>query len=252
MNYQERTYRSLVNQDYLSCFKVIVKETDILVHVDKKIDLTKIQEITKKLVLKYRNYIELYIKKYPEFATTLVPWRVSDYEIEPKIITDMIRAGIKAKVGPMASVAGAISEHVGRELLKYSKEIIIENGGDIFIAKNLPIKIGIFAGNSPFSLKIALNIDPKGEPISVCTSSGTVGHSLSFGKADAVCVVSKSSCSLADAYATAICNKIKSLKDIEPTLEFAKNLKNLDGILIIIKDKLGVWGDVELVPVNFN
>ena len=100
----------------------------------------------------------------------------------------------------MAAVAGAIAEHVGGDLLSYTEEVIIENGGDVFIKTHGPVTVGVFAGNSPLSLRIGLRLNSMEAPLSVCTSSGTVGHSLSFGKADAVSVIARS-CALADAAA---------------------------------------------------
>jgi len=149
----------------------------------------------------------------------------------------------------MASVAGVIAEYVGRRLLPYSDEVIIENGGDIFVKKNSAVTVAVFAGKSPLSLKIGLRIDPCGLPIALCTSSGTVGHSLSFGKADAVCVISRS-CALADAAATSVGNQVKSKHDIENALEFGKSIPGVTGLLIIIGDKLGAWGDLEIVPIQ--
>ena len=114
----------------------------------------------------------------------------------------MIEAGQKAGVGPMAAVAGAIAECVGRELLAFSPEIIIENGGDIYLKCLKKRVVGIFAGKSPLTGKIGLEIDAKDTPLGVCTSSGTVSHSLSFGKADAAVAIAPSA-TLADAAATA-------------------------------------------------
>ena len=110
----------------------------------------------------------------------------------------MIFAAQAAGVGPMAAVAGALAEQVGQRLLKSTSEVIIENGGDIFIGARQILTVGVYAGGSPLSLKLGLRIDPAKGIRGICTSSGTVGHSLSFGKADAVCVLSDS-CALADA-----------------------------------------------------
>ncbi len=163
----------------------------------------------------------------------------------------MQEASLKAGVGPFASVAGAMAEFVGREILKYSKEVIVENGGDIFLKTSRKRRIGIFAGKSKFSNRLALEILPDETPLGVCTSSGTIGHSLSFGKADAVVVVSKS-CSLADASATAIGNLIKKKKDILRGIEKAKGIEDLKGVVIIKDDKLGVWGNIKLTPLEIS
>ena len=112
-----------------------------------------------------------------------------------------------------------------------------------------PVTVGIFAGKSPLSLKIGLNVHSEAHPIAVCTSSGTVGPSLSFGRADAVSVVS-SSCSLADAAATAIGNRVQSRADIQKGIEFGKTIRGVDGVVIILGDRIGAWGEVKLIPLR--
>jgi len=239
--YQERTYRNFVGIDSLVSFNVVVQETDLLIHASRALE-----NIARDLVLKERGFIENYIGIYPEFRKTLVPWHID--KPAPVIVGEMICAGKKAGVGPMAAVAGAVAEQVGKALLSYSDEVVVENGGDIFIKTGKPLKIGIFAADSPLSLKTGLLIDSSKKPAAVCTSSGTVGHSLSFGKADAVCIVSDS-CSLADAAATSVGNRVRAKKDIGKAIEFGKSIEGVTGIVIIIGDAAGFWGDIEVVSL---
>ncbi len=236
------TYRNNVEREGLVSFKVTVKETDLLIHA--KTDLSK-EAID--IVLKYRKYIEAYIEKFPEFATTLVPWVEKNPTHE--IIREMSDAGNKAGVGPMATIAGAIAEYTGKELSLLSDEVIIENGGDTYINVKDSIVIGIYAGDSPLSMKIGLKFDHLGKPFSVCTSSGTIGHSLSFGNTDAVCVVSDSAL-IADAAATSIGNHAKSENDINNAVNFGKNIPGVNGIAIISGEKLGMWGQIKIVKLK--
>ncbi|GAI31340.1 unnamed protein product [marine sediment metagenome] len=148
-------------------------------------------------------------------------------------------------IGPMASVAGAIAEFVGSQLLDSSPEIIVENGGDIYLKSFGERLIGIYAGKSPLTGKIGLEINGQDTPMGICTSSGTVGHSLSRGKADAVIVLSKSA-ALADAAATAIGNLIIQPDDIPSGIEFAQGIDGLKGVIIIQGDKMGLWGEVKI------
>jgi ApbE superfamily uncharacterized protein (UPF0280 family) len=236
--YEKRTYRNLVKTDDLIKFEVIVKETDLLVRSEK--DLSR---ETRESVLKYRHQLETYIAMNPEFQKSLIPLR--DDPGVPEIIQEMIRTSQLAQVGPMAAVAGAMAESVSKDLLKFSKEVIVENGGDIYLATSKERTIGIYAGDSPLSLKIGIVITPEESPIGVCTSSGTVGHSLSFGKADAVCILSKSG-ALADAAATAVGNIIQGENDIESGLERGKEIEGVLGTLIIVGEKMGAWGEIKL------
>lgn len=239
---EPRTYRARIDSGRLKAFEVTVKETDL--HVQARSDLSA---LTRELVLEQRGYIEAYIRRYPEFASTLNPWRRTGPA--PTIVRDMIAAGTAAGVGPMAAVAGAVSEHVGRGLLVHSDEVIIENGGDIFLQTGEAATVAIWAGDSPLSLRIGIRTGGRNDPFAVCTSSGTVGHSLSFGRADAVCVMSRS-CALADAAATAVGNRVHSKQDIPMGIEFAKGISGVLGAVIVVAEKMGAWGDVEVVVID--
>ncbi len=239
--YEERTYRNLVKTDDLVKFEVIVKETDLLVRAER--DLSK---ETRESVLKYRHQLETYIGMSPQFKQSLVP--LADDPYAPEIVQEMIRTSQLARVGPMAAVAGAMAEMVSRDLLKLSKEVIVENGGDIYLATFKERTVGIYAGNSALSLKIGIVISPEESPLGVCTSSGTVGPSLSFGKANAVCLLSKSA-ALADAAATAVGNVVKEKKDIELGLERGREIEGVLGTLIIVEEKMGIWGNIKLTQL---
>jgi ApbE superfamily uncharacterized protein (UPF0280 family) len=240
--HQERTYRNLVDTEKLTSFQVVVKETDLLVHAETKLVLE-----ARELVLEQRGYVEAYIKSYPDFMTALDPWRLEGPA--PIIISDMIKAGAGAGVGPMAAIAGAVAESVGRGLLTFTGQVIVENGGDVFIKTNRPVTVGIFAGASPLSMQLGIQLDGEKKPAGVCTSSGTLGHSLSLGKADAVCVVADS-CALADAAATAIGNLIQSPADINNAIAAGQRIAEITGIVIIAGEKVGAWGDLEMVRLN--
>jgi ApbE superfamily uncharacterized protein (UPF0280 family) len=240
--YQPRTYRHWVEGKDLVPFSVTVKETDLYIRAT-----SNLQRKAQRLVLKYRKQLERYIEQNPDFLTSLKPLPTS--KNASRIVLDMIEAGRQANVGPMAAVAGAVAEYVGRELLEFSPEIIVENGGDIFLKINRKRIVGIYAGESPLTGKLGLEINPQDTPLGVCTSSGTVGHSLSFGKADAV-VVAAGSATLADAAATAICNKVSKPDDINGAIELGRNIVGLKGIVIIIGSSIGAWGDVKLCETN--
>jgi ApbE superfamily uncharacterized protein (UPF0280 family) len=240
--YQARTYRNLIYTPNLFSYNVVVKETDLLVYSEKKLERE-----TRELVLEQRGYLEAFIRTHPGFAAALTPWQLE--RPAPNIISHMIAAGNKSGVGPMAAVAGAIAEQVGFGLLELTDQVIVENGGDIFIRAKTPLTVGIYAGKSPLSLKIGIRINCGQEPVAVCTSSATVGHSLSFGKADAVCVVADS-CSIADAAATSIGNLIQSPADIQSAVSRGKKIKEIRGLAIIIDQKIGLWGDIEVVPLK--
>jgi len=240
--YEPRTYRHWIKAKDLVSFNVAVKETDLYICA-----ATNLRRKAYKLVLKYRETLERYIERHPAFLTSLKPIPVD--ENAPHIVREMSDATAKVGVGPMASVAGAIAEFVGNELLAFSPEIIVENGGDIYLKSLDKRIIGIYAGESPLTGKIGLEIEGEDTPLGICTSSGTVGHSLSYGKADAVVVVSPSA-TLADAVATAIGNLIKQPSDIPTGIEFAQGIEGLKGVIIIQGDDMGLWGKVKICPLT--
>jgi ApbE superfamily uncharacterized protein (UPF0280 family) len=149
----------------------------------------------------------------------------------------------------MAAVAGAIARAVGEGLMAYSPEVIVENGGDIYLKSLQTRTVSIYAGKSPLSQRIGIRIAADDTPLAICTSSGTVGHSLSFGKADAAVAVSRSA-ALADAAATAIGNRVNSADDIDPALEFSSGIEGLTGAIIIIGDRIGIRGDLEICRLD--
>jgi uncharacterized protein len=237
--YINRTYRNKILSSNLNSYHVTVRETDLLVTTN-----SNLEKQVHKSVIAQRSYLESYIKLNPEFLSSLVPVRYDSFA--PEIVKDMIFSSTLANVGPMASVAGAIAKHVGEELLSYSADVIIENGGDVFIKSKEDVIIQIFAGESALSDKIRIKVDKDKTPLGVCTSSGTVGPSLSFGKADAVTVISKSP-TLADAAATSIGNLVLKQTDIRKGLARAQEIEGVLGVVIIVGGEMGIWGDVELV-----
>ncbi len=244
--YEERTYRNRISSGNLKSFGVTVQETDLWICADPLSAARTLTDQAKEQVFRVRGQIEAYIRCYPDFIKTLVPWTAT--EPVPPVIREMTDAGRRAGVGPMAAVAGAVAAAVGTDLLAVSREVIVENGGDVFVKLNRPFTYGVFAGKSKLSMRFGIRLDGGGAPLGVCTSSGTIGHSYSRGKADAVCVVS-SSCAVADAAATAICNQVISEKTIQPAIDFGRQIQGVTAIVVIVGDNAGIWGDAEMVPL---
>jgi ApbE superfamily uncharacterized protein (UPF0280 family) len=223
-------------------FEVAVKETDLFILAD-----SNLATLAEAAIYRVRGPLEGYIASHPEFLQSLVS--LPDDPLAPSIVREMLAAGQTCGVGPMAAVAGAIAEAVGRALLIESREVVVENGGDCFVEVGSPLEMGIFAGSSVLSEKLAVRLRPERMPLGVCTSSGTVGHSLSFGRADAVTVIAPSA-AVADAAATRIGNRVKHRGDLDRALAVAQEIEGVLGVVIIIGDAVGVWGEVELVEAG--
>ena len=234
--YQRRFYRDWVKAKSLYLSQIAEKETDLQILTDRPLDKTFLRQ----RIRYYRWQIEKYISRDPRFLASLKPVAV-ELNAAP-IVKRMSRAAGAANVGPMAAVAGAIAEYLGRDLLKQGcLEVIIENGGDIFLKLKKTRKIGLYTGREKLGQNLALTIRPEQTPLGICTSSGTIGHSLSFGRAEAAVVLSRNA-SLADAVATAVGNRVKTKNDLEPAVEFARSIKGVSGVVIILKNNLIGWG----------
>jgi ApbE superfamily uncharacterized protein (UPF0280 family) len=218
---------------------MVIKQTDLQILTDKPLDRTWL----KQRILHYRADIEGYIIKDRRLLDSLRPIAV-DLKA-PAIIKSMAGAAKKANVGPMAAVAGAIAQYIGSDILKEGiSEVIVENGGDIFLKTKKTRWIGLYAGRSKFSQRLSLEINPADTPLGICTSSASVGHSLSFGKTDAAVVLAKDAI-LADALATAVGNIVDSQNDFKKAVNFAKEVKEVLGIVIILGDDLVSWGKIK-------
>ncbi|MDL2220555.1 UPF0280 family protein [Eubacteriales bacterium OttesenSCG-928-N14] len=182
----------------------------------------------------------------PAFLVSLAP--LAPMEGAAKVPLAMYRAALAADVGPMASVAGAIAEYVSCGLGELSPNNIVENGGDLYLMGDTSRTVAIYAGDSPLSNRIGLAISAEQLPLSVCTSSATIGHSLSLGKADAAIILAKSG-ALADAAATTLGNAIVSADALPAAIERASKIEGVLGAVGIIGDALAAWGDVEIVKL---
>ena len=246
-SYRFRSYRSLASEEQLVSTYFRLKETDL--HILAAEDVTV---EAGELATRYRLQIENYLAGHPEFTTSLTPLEPDG--LAPSVVRMMLDAASQTGVGPMAAVAGGIAECVGRGLLEAGhKEIIVENGGDIFLSRSVELTVSVYAGQSPLSNRLGLKIGVDQMPLGICTSSGTVGHSVSFGLADSVTVLADSAF-VADAAATRLGNEVGSGEvpgeGIERALEVAKSMAALRGVLIVCGETIGAVGEIELTPLT--
>lgn len=243
--YQPRLYREAMGNKRWTSFRSAYLETDLWVAIDRDHYREDAGRFTTDRILYYRGILEKHIASCPEFRDSLTP--VVAPGGEHRIITEMSEAALAAGTGPMSAVAGAVAEYVCRDLLaEYEAgEVIVENGGDIFMKLTAPVTVAVHAGASPLSEKIAMQIKPEETPLALCCSSGTVGHSLSFGMADA-CMIACHSGAGADAFATAFCNQVKNEGLVYEVTEKALGQPQIISVVIIAGDKLGIGGQIEI------
>ena len=236
----DRSYRlSCVRHADEHRFQVVVEESDLWVTA-----LTDLRADMALTLTRLRADLKNWILLYPEFQTSLAPLPVPGQA--PKIVRRMSQAAAIAHVGPFAAVAGAVAQIIAEEFIEQSPELIIENGGDVYICSRRPRAVGLLAG--PYG-EPALTVAVRAEncPVSFCASSARIGHSLSFGKSDLVVVRAKDA-ALADACATALGNLLRSADHIPDVLKRAQNLARhgIEGVFAQCEGKLGLWGNMEL------
>lgn len=238
--YQRRTYRDTAAVPGKYREQIVEGETDLYIVTDRPVDV----EFCRERLRHYRRQIQRYIERDERFLTSLKP--ISVERTAAPIVKTMAAAARAADVGPMASVAGAIAQYIGNDLARRGyREIFVENGGDIYVRSGKRARIGVSAGDSPFTGKLAIIIPAARLPAGVCASSGTVGHSLSFGSADAVVIAARSA-SLADSAATAVANMVNGPEDFRLALRRARGIKGVFGCVAIVGNRIASWGDLRL------
>lgn len=226
--------------------RIQIQETNILLRAD--IEPSHLVSF----ITKCREELKSFIRMNNEFLTSLEPLKVGE---APLIVKMMAESAEIAGVGPMAAVAGTLSQLTLNFLLNQdARYVIVDNGGDIALKTYKDVIMGLYAGKSSLSGRIGFKIKSRKTPMGICTSSGTVGHSISFGKADAVTVFAHSA-SVADALATSIANNAtgnKEVEQVENCLGKAEELREyLRGVLVVVGESAGTVGKIpDLVETN--
>jgi len=243
-HYEPRFYRDWTSGQHphpLRRFNVTQGESDLDLYVTEEISGVEV------VLAESRRILVAQIESEPEFLESLTP--LEPKPEDPPMIVRMKQAAQLAGVGPMAAVAGAVAEAVGTCLRGNNPDVIVENGGDLYLDLSTERRVLIYAGDSPLSGRLALHIKPEDTPLGICTSSGRFGHSLSFGRAHAAVILSKNP-ALADAVATATANRVSTPEDIDPAVKFAAAIPGVTGVLVILDEHIGLWGEVTLKPVK--
>ena len=246
--FEPRWYRRLMEGERFTSFTITYLETDLWIGVNPFSYHPDMPDFVLKKSKELRVIMDNYIAIHPEFLTSLIP--IKPDSLSHPIIQAMINATIISGTGPMSAVAGAFAQFIGEAIIKEynTQEIIVENGGDIYLSIKNDLEVGVFAGNSPLSNKMAIIVPASFSPLGLCTSSGTVGHSLSFGKADAAMIACKDA-ALADAFATRFGNEVKTPADIQAVIKLSEDFHEILSILLIADDQLGVRGKFQLSPM---
>ena len=240
MTYEPRSYRRRVEPAGLVTFEVAIAETDLLIAARDVFT-----EDAERLVRETRAPLESYAREHPRFLTSFAPVPVE--ADAPEIVRAMAAAADATGVGPMAAVAGAVAERVARGLSLLSVDVIVENGGDIYVTGTHERHIAIWAGDGGMR-GVGVRLAGEQLPLAVCCSSGTIGHSHSFGDADVAVVLGRDG-ARADAAATMLANRVRSAGDLKSAVQDALAIDGVVGAIAAIGDALAASGSVELAPL---
>lgn len=264
-----RTYRlDTINRENEQKIQIIIEETDLLITVSDSVNKKELTDFCTKEIHGIRNILKFWINLYPAIKESLDP--INAPENAPDFLVAMCEAGKFAHVGPFASVAGTIAQFIATKIHLYLKEkeicpdVIVENGGDIYAFSSKERIIGIMA-NPEEKCTLGLKIAKEQFPLAICSSSATIGHSISFGQGDLALILAKNG-SLADALATRYGNLLHTKKDINHILAQAKQdyhiqmqdnpyleetkKSGLSGVFLQIDKNIGAWGEIELTAIN--
>lgn len=245
MIFEQKTYRNTFSKERFQSFVITYKEADLWVGIDPDSFKEEMKEMALSKLKASWDELEAYVTVDPFFKKSLKPCPVQ--ETAPILAKQMATAGEKAGVGPWASLKGMLCEQVGMSLLENFSisEMVIENGGKLFVSLQNPLIVSIFAGDSPLSGMVGLEINAEQTPLGVCTSSETERTPMNFGKADAVIVASKNTM-MADAFTTVLGNLIKKPGDVEKVLTRADNIPEISAAVLVCEDQIGIRGEFEL------
>ncbi|MBE0653473.1 MAG: UPF0280 family protein [Bacteroidales bacterium] len=237
--YEPRLYREQMEKGRFNSIRIAEGETDLWIGVNPGFPNEKVRLELNQFIIELRSVLEEYINSFPEFLHSHNPMDILDGD--PELIRKMKTAGIASGTGPMASVAGTFAMFAGKYLQQIMPchEFIVENGGDIFMKIEEEICISPFIQENELFKNMVLKITPGENYLSVCSSSGTFGHSFSYGKADLVTVISPDA-SLADAWATSLANRIQDKEDVGKVAAILP--ENIFAVLAVKDDKMAYRG----------
>jgi ApbE superfamily uncharacterized protein (UPF0280 family) len=235
-----------MNKDRVSAYVVREQESDLWIGISSECKAEGFEDAVLEKMKEIRLLLNQYIHSFPLFNTSFKPLNIEN--CDPPIIKKMKVAGLAAGTGPMAAVAGLIAEEIGLFISDHFSpdEIIIENGGDIYISLKNDMVISIDSGGNNKFGSLGIIVNPEYSPLGICTSSGMFGHSISLGKADSVTVACRST-PLADAWATSIGNRVQQAEDIEKAIELFRD--EFLSLICIKDDKIGIKGCLELTHI---
>lgn len=241
-----RSYRRLSPCADERSFQIVVEQTDLWITVRKDC-AEDLEGLALRKVNEIRSQIRSWMLLEPDFGASMLPVPVPDHA--PAVVRRMAAATALMNVGPMAAVAGAVAFCVAEELVRFTPDCLVENGGDSMLHSSRERVVGLLSDPAGGAV-VGLRLKPEDFPLSLCASSSFIGHSFSFGKGD-LAVVRSRDAFVADAAATAFCNMLQEPDDAGRVAEYAAGFAQIgvDGVFLQCGGSIGVWGDMELTAL---
>jgi len=233
-------------------FQVLVAETDVRITLAKSSTHTPddLVSIAREEIQKQRAFLQMWCTLYPAFQHSLVPVPLPPNVDAPDIVRQMSDAAALVGVGPFAAVAGALAFCIATQLHRVSQECLVENGGDTYLYGSKDRVVALLADPTN-NAHMGLLIEGNSLPTSICASSATIGHSLSFGVGE-LAVVRARNAALADAFATDCGNRLLDASSINAVIERAKRFQEhgIDGVFLQCAGQIGIWGVMPLTAIT--
>jgi len=249
MLFESKSYRNSFPKERFKSFEIENEDGSLWIGVDPDSFKEEMIGTAQAFMTEKLNELAAYIAEEPFFRKSLKPCPVT--ENAPDIAHSMAAAGELAVVGPMAAKNAILAELVGKMLLERFEigELIVENGGDLYLKLQNSLIVSIFAGDSDISGMVGIEIQPGQTPLGIGTGTGTKGTPMNHGAAEAVFIVAKKAAE-AGAFAVGLGNKIKSPEDVDKVLMRIEIISEIEGAVLILDDQIGLRGDIELIMLS--
>jgi ApbE superfamily uncharacterized protein (UPF0280 family) len=210
-----------------------IQVQDMVLHIQAGTDFN---EESRAAALSFWEQLHAYALRNPDIENSKRPIDVP--ADAPEIVREIVAAARRAGVGPMYSLQGAVTDHVGRFLAREVDEVTVNCGGDYFILGRRRQKLTV--ARRPGGSTVAVVVPP---------SKRGVGISMNLGRGyaavDGLAVIADS-CMLADAAAAGVQAILPKQGGFAGALAYLKQVRGVLGGVVVLGERIGVAGGVEI------
>lgn len=230
--------RDRLRRTRLTSFKVDIG--GLRLHVRARSDLSAEARIS---ALRHWEQLESYVVRHSSFKTSFVPVPVR--EDAPPLVRAMGEASSAVGVGAMVTLSGALVEALAHDLAAFGRPVVVSTEGDTFVVGNVPGTFMVEPAPDPGLGGLAVRVRLPG-PYAFYCSTGRVRIDPAIGRARAVAVLADHG-AVADAVGSAMGSALHRPYDVDRALAVAKQTDGVRGAVVLVQERIGVWGDLEIV-----